>query len=496
MTRKLLDTSPPKQFFATPEAVQETTGFFRHTFENWNIYLSKDVPCIDVLSEDGQVVGLVIGWIVEGDSILGSQDRIILSADQEKSATPFRSFWGRYLYFQKSGSDVTVSTDAGALFPLVFCADKQVLASSPALLAELTETSFDEDIAREFDLRSRQGWYPFGLTPYRDIRRLLPNHALNLSTFTAHRFWPEPENTLFPPENPRAGTEQVGKLAMLVQSRIQNLARNQDIRVHLTAGYDTRMLLAACQHVTDRIAFQTYDLPVQVAKLDSHVARHLAKKFKLNHRFLPFTETTFDEKSAWLLRTGYCVNDNVTNMAAMEKANFDGSYTLAGISGEVGRAFYWGRDDIGLPVPSAQTLLNRLRLPATSFFLSAADSWLKTLPAGSMPWSLDLAYIELRLGCWAGAAMPGHDVPHPTLSPFNSIDCYERMLSLDYGYRVDQRMCYDFIRHLWPDLLSVPVNRAVGLNKVHFIKNEITHLLPGSLKRSLKSLKSKLKGLA
>lgn len=496
MTRKLLDTSPPKQFIATREAVQEPNGFSRRSFDTWNICLSKDVPCIDVLSEDGRTVGLIIGWIIENDGTLGLHDKIVLSGDQEKSQTPFRAFWGRYLYFHMAGSDVKVSTDAGALFPLVYCADKQVLASSPALLADLTGISFDEEIVREFDLRSRQGWYPFGLTPYRNVRRLLPNHALNLSSFETQRFWPEPESTMFPPENPRAGTEQVGKLATLVQSRIQNLAKNQKIRVHLTAGYDTRMLLAACQNVTGRIAFQTYDLPVQVAKLDSHVAQHLAKKFRLDHRFLPFTETTAEEKAAWLIRTGYCVNDNVTSMAAMEKANFDGSCTLAGISGEVGRAFYWGRDDIGQSALSAETLLNRLRLPAISFFLSAAENWLNTLPAGSMPWSLDLAYIELRLGCWAGAAMPGHDIPHPTLSPFNSIDCYEKMLSLDYGYRVDQRMCNDFIRHLWPELLSVPVNRAVGLNKVHFIKNEITHLLPGSMKRSLKSLKSKLKGLS
>jgi len=487
----ILDTSPPKQFFASRRNEELPKGYKHKTIGDWNIYISNDVPCIEVVNEDSNKVGLLIGWIVGDDGVFESGTQFLLPRDGIGLPLPFRRFWGRYLYFSVAGKDTYVTTDAGALFPLVFHASEGIIASSPSIIAAVAPITRDEALAGKYDLRKRHGWYPFGLTPYKEVNRLLPNHSLNLSTWESKRLWPAPETVLFSPEHERSGQKAVLELAELIRDRVQSVANQRNFRVHLTAGFDTRMLLATCRNVLNHVVFQTYDLPASTAKLDCHVAAQLVRKFSLDHKFLPYSEASDSEHGNWLWRTGFCVNDNVTRMARMEKANFDGSITLAGISGEVGRAFYWNKEDIGASNITPANLLHRLRIPEIEPFLSAAEGWMSNLPSGSVPWILDLAYIELRLGCWAGAAMPGHDVPHPTLSPFNSVDCYELMLSLDYIYRADQRMCVDFITHLWPELLQVPVNRAIGFHKLFFPKKELTLLLPKTLKQGLKKLFSK-----
>lgn len=491
ITSSLLQTLPPKQFLASRTSIDSAVGFHHTRYDDWHIYTSADVPCVRVAGTGGTERGLIIGWIVDDGRVLKSGDTLILSKEQASSDLPLRTFWGRYLHFEIAGEDTKVTTDAGGLFPLVYHQKAALLASSPSLIEELADTTKHEGLTDRYNLGKRHGWFAFGLTPRKEISRVLPNHTLNLRTFETNRNWPAREISMRLGTGEQNSGSTVERIAALIESRVKAFARNGNFRVHLTAGYDTRMLLAACKATLDNVTFQTYDLPVSVAKLDSHVAAHIAKRFGLKHRFLPYTETGDTEQSNWLYRTGYCINDNVTKMAAMEKANFDGSYTLAGISGEVGRAFYWGDDDIGATGLTVDDLLKRLRLPEIEPFLSACHSWLDSVPAGPRTWILDLAYIELRLGCWAGAAMPGHDIPHPTLSPFNSIDCYELMLSLGHKYRVQQRMCDDFIDHLWPELLSVPVNRAVGLQKLRFLKKEASLLLPKPLKQAIKRIVSR-----
>jgi len=90
------------------------------------------------------------------------------------------------------------------------------------------------------------------------------------------------------------------------------------------------------------------------------------------------------------------------------------------------------------------------------------------------------------LGCWAGVAMTGHDIPVPSFSPFNSLDTFQTMMSFSDRYRADGELCKDITRRLWPELLSVPINRAAGLRKLFFVRQELSAIIPVSLKEKVK----------
>ena len=101
---------------------------------------------------------------------------------------------------------------------------------------------------------------------------------------------------------------------------------------------------------------------------------------------------------------------------------------------------------------------------------------------------LDQAYIDLRLGGWAGPSVYGHPVSKPTLSPFNNATIFSLMRMLPEKYRHSGQFARDFVALGSPTLAQIPVNRATGLNRIRFAKREIAALIPKSTRASLRAL--------
>jgi len=71
---------------------------------------------------------------------------------------------------------------------------------------------------------------------------------------------------------------------------------------------------------------------------------------------------------------------------------------------------------------------------------------------------IDLAYLELRMGCWGYAlsyVLP--EVVH--ISPLISRESYSLMLSLPRQWRRSNKLIVHTIQRLWPELLDHPMNR-------------------------------------
>ena len=62
------------------------------------------------------------------------------------------------------------------------------------------------------------------------------------------------------------------------------------------------------------------------------------------------------------------------------------------------------------------------------------------------------------------------------------------MRKLPENYRLSGEFARDFVALGSPTLAKIPVNRAAGLNRVRFVKREITALIPKKTKASLKAL--------
>jgi hypothetical protein len=446
------------------------------------LYLSapKSVPLVRILVDD-ELVAWLVGWAADDQGLFADDDAVKLGFGQ--SLEDFREcLCGRFLLVDRDGDGlVTVSTDGGGLFPVVFDQEKQIVASSPAVIGLYAHLFPDIGINTGVQRRDATVWYPFGLTPYAGIRRLLPSQALRIrqDRFDLHMRGPLQRSVK------KAVT--ASDICDLVAGYVKAFSGGGKLTAHLTAGFDSRMVMAAVLKAGVAARYITIQGPGQGADLDVHVARRLARLSNVQHATVPFKTPTSSELSAWRERVGNCIDDAVMNLCATVVEHNDGAITLSGACGEVGRAFYWTEHDLGLSGLDAPQLVRRLGFLETPLLIDEASRWLSGFEIGMLnTLVLDNAYIDLRAACWAGPSMPGHLIPLPTITPFNSIRVYRAMLALDEEYRFAQRFPIDFIGAASSSLLSERFNAASGLSRFRFVKNEIKRIVPKSIKTALK----------
>ena len=121
--------------------------------------------------------------------------------------------------------------------------------------------------------------YPLGLTPRDGVERVLPNHFLDLSDWTLVRRWPTAP--LVFDADPVTVQHMVGEVT---RRAIAALARDHVLQSPLTAGRDSRALLACARGMADRMTLFTAELPRElVGWRDVTVATAIARRFGLRH---------------------------------------------------------------------------------------------------------------------------------------------------------------------------------------------------------------------
>lgn len=93
---------------------------------------------------------------------------------------------------------------------------------------------------------------PGDMTPWKDIRMLIPNHVLSLTTNTIERFFPVQrlqDITI---------SEACDYISSNIKIQYEELAKHYDILHSMTAGCDSRICLSAAKNIKDRVTLFTY----------------------------------------------------------------------------------------------------------------------------------------------------------------------------------------------------------------------------------------------
>ena len=121
-----------------------------------------------------------------------------------------RELAGRFVAIDLSAEGRVYLDGCGSL-AVVYCPDLERVASSPGLIPRTPSTGDDESLIRALGLPESDAWYPFGLTPRHGVERLLPNHYLDLTRWTAYRHWP-PSDLAAGTAEPAAAVAAIGSL--------------------------------------------------------------------------------------------------------------------------------------------------------------------------------------------------------------------------------------------------------------------------------------------
>lgn len=449
------------QFTLSRGARPHPDGWTRRTSGPWVLATSPTLPATPLQDGTGEVAGWLLGWVFGPDGEpLHEHGTLPLDAvvdaggDVEERLYRFAGRWACVLL----GERPRVHLDPAGSLAAVYSEQEQTLASTTTALSFGDRALGDRHAHRTLGPGE---YHPAGVTSDPKVRRLLPNHRLDLGTWEAQRHWPPAPVPRVDASDAEALQARQETIAAGLREHVEALAARYRLVLPLTAGRDSRMLLAAARHVLDRCTFVVFDYR-DARRADVAHARVVARRHGLRLRVLPLHEVDDAAARDYLERVGYDANEGKAGDfdLAARALPMDHAW-VTGFAGEVGRGAYWKSATIP-PEPTADELLTLIRLPPDPVHRDALAAWQAQVPHQDVHELLDLAYLEHRVGCWASPQLYGAAPFALNTMPVNQRSVFTAMLEIPPSLRVHQRYDPPAIRVNWPELADLPYERAPG----------------------------------
>jgi hypothetical protein len=432
---------------ATPPDVP--AGHSLRSLHGLHLVTGPEMPVHELHDLRGGVVGWLLGWPISGDGSLVGEAFPIETADAEEHLYELGGAWMAILTAARR-----LYLDVAGTIGLTYSRELRRAAPSSAWMPE---AQVNPDLAAAMDIPAGfRNWYPFGLTPRIGVQRLLPNHYLDLGTWLAIRHWPQER---LPDTAPGDAVRIVGEHT---ERAITALAPLRPY-MSLTAGRDTRSLLACSRGVADGVEFFTIASPSSQARLDADVATRLAERLRLRHSVLPWEKATADELEEWQALVDRTVaNWSWQNARILALLDSSRPY-LPGAIGEVAKAYFWRKSDSDTSDLAPEGVVARMWLPVAPDLVAAAGDWLRDVPDLGTFQTLDLLVSEMDAGCRAAATNVGHARSAPRIYPLAHRRTIAAMMGLPPEYKRQKRFAGDLLRSRLPELGQLPFNEPIGI---------------------------------
>lgn len=400
---------------------------------------------INLFSQDaGGIIG--IGLLVNPtEETLGLYAEENL--DHENIVRQLRKIGGTYVVIRYTASEVVLYTDPAAMLG-VYYSDAAV-ASTPTLLPDLTR---DRAVDAEYPLRGVDNWYTGSLTPFVGVRALMANHSLRISDRETERFWPVKDSFFSQPKD-----SAVAGCCRILQGMMSGVATLGRPVLSLTGGRDSRVNLAASKAITDAIEYFTLRSP-NVKKCDLDIPKKLVAKFNLKHTF-----HDCDAAPQWLLNyydevaSGMSIGARRDILGGAIKLASDNAIHINGNLGAITKSYFWHSPN---PREVKVSALVKEFENKADCIVQGVEEWLRSVPPDTPPTTTyNLMYLEQRGGRWAGTGENASSIFYESFTPFNSRELFELLSSMPVSAISGGSLLVDFVRHLWPELLSVPYCR-------------------------------------
>ena len=309
---------------------------------------------------------------------------------------------GRWVLIYQTESESRLFHDAVGLRQVCYARasgdDGLWCATQAALLADVAKLQPDERAIQFVDSTSalnQEYWWPGDRLPFMNSRALLPNHVLDTFTGATERYWPDSKPDLLVPQ------DAAERICQKLKGVIRAGAHRFDLVLGLSAGWDSRLLLAASRDIVDDIGIYSFRPHGQSGRFaDVDVPRRLTRRLKLQHNLI----TEADELDADFL-AGYRTHSWRTHerFAAGLQSQWESyGYSKVAMIGNVGglikppyRNKYSANDEV-----DASDLAKLIGMEDNSFANDATAEWFGGAIQHQHIPLLDLFYWEQRMGRW------------------------------------------------------------------------------------------------
>lgn len=396
----------------------------------------------------------MLGYPVASDGRFAGP-QIPLAADGDEAEREIYSYAGRFVAILAAGGTPRVYLDPLGTYGVMFSAETETVSSSTFLVSDAADDRVE--LLEAVGMPGKEFVFPFGMTGRATVDYLMPNHFLDLETFGIERHWPKG-----PIERQSDAHGLVDEILQGLRKNIEAVAQGGPFQMSLTAGRDSRMLLAAARDFVDAVTLVTFAIEDSVGRPDTNIAPRIAARLGLRHRVLAAEMPNRRDIDLFVYRTSCHVDEprGVQLLGPMARLEPTQPY-LMGIGGELGRESYWLPGDTEEMLLGVDGLLEHKKIPPWPEFINRAEAWLDGLPGVDPLYALDLFQIERGLGGWSGFLMYGFpNAGAYQFMPYCDRALLSAMARLPADFRMQQRLPEMIFEMAWPELADFPYNEV------------------------------------
>lgn len=448
------------QFILTKKRDWIPRGWNVFSHGSWWLGVHPGLPVTTITAPDGQITCFLLGHMVTESARVLEQG----AASHWPAGNGMSDFeeWlyrhgGRFAAIYLGRDAERIYLDGFGSLAVVYSSIAHTVASTNMLIPYVEGTEDNDPLIDDVGIPHQNKYFPFGLSPRRNIGRLLPNHYLDLKSWETIRHWPIRD--FEPTRNTRESVAEIGEiLGKTVMAFVEHCG---GVNLSVTAGGDSRMLLAASRASREHIHTFTFDLKPAVSAPDVAAGARIARRGGVPHNTYVAAEATEMELRRWIWRNGASAHAIIGWRNQHAFLALDTRYPyMPALAGELGRpVFYLPRED-SEKLPDVQWLRHFWGIPANDSVTKWSQAWFDGLPAVNRMTALGLCYIENRVGCWAGPVLYSQwGTGAFPVFPFSHRRIIELIMSLPAEYRMEEHFVIDLVRMHWPGLLSIPFFR-------------------------------------
>lgn len=402
------------------------------------ILIGDFVDCEDPSREQGEIA----------DELFDLNDLDSLLRNTKKLA-------GRFIIIFVSGARLFVLPDATASIPVNYAiCGNPCVSSTPGIIADIhgwSESDTSREVRSSADLTQA---LPYDMTMYDQIKKVPPNHFLEFQSRTATRFYPLERSD---PVSVEMAAEMSSKA---LRNIIAGYHKRLRLALPLTAGLDSRTILAVCKEIMSDVPTYTFfHHDFSDAEPDIDIPRRMAAELGFRHYVLRHSAVPERVLEHYRNALGSAVvPSEMQNAWTYHNSELADRATLQGNVSPLGKS------NFGRALPE--------RFASPSYLLTKTHNHSRANQKEVARWvgdvecysrksgvsKFDLFYWEHREGNWAAAAIMNADLLTDSIAPSNCRQLIETWLRVPRRERMGGQIHKRIIQLNWPEVLDWPIN--------------------------------------
>ncbi len=453
-----------RQYFIGPRFVDRFKTWYRiKVGKSLYITAHPDLTVTTVKNNDAELA--LLGFMFDSENYRANNDDIL--HDIAKNSKSFNDvtkatyrYAGRWILIYTNKNESKLLHDPAGLRQIFYCNQNSEIwcSAQPHILAELLGKgkkedkdlhSFLESTAFELNERCMVG----AESLYEDIYHLLPNHDLDLVNHSSSRYWPSEKIETVPID------EAVDQGSQILVELIKAANHRHKTAQIITAGWDTRVLLAASSSFKNNNFYFVHKLPnMDSTHEDIVIPKQIASNNNLNFNIIDCSEYNNDFDK---------INTNNVFMVQSDKkklqyynyfSQFENKLIISGNVSPLIKELHPTVDKV-----TAKNLARLLYFHNNKFAVKTISKWLEQSNWYSKKYNINiekLFYWEIRFGQWAPMFNSELDIAVEEFSPYNCRKLIYILLSTPSEFRTSpNHIAYNrIINKLWSELLDYPIN--------------------------------------